>query len=101
MRRESLIHSIISALREVNDPEIGLNIVDLGLVYAIDVAPDESRVHVQMTLTSPSCPLGEWIAESAQNKIKEKTGLSQVLVERVFEPRWKPEMMSESAKKTF
>lgn len=88
------------ALRQVIDPEIGLNVVDLGLVYGIAI--DGATVRVQMTMTSPACPLGRQICDSAHDAIvRAGAGADRVEVDLVWEPPWTPEMMSEDAKRRF
>ena len=77
------------ALREVKDPEAGLNIIDLGLVY--DVAIDGTKVDVKMTLTSPGCPAAGQIVGDSEQVIKGLDGVEDVTVELVWEPFWTPE----------
>jgi len=77
------------ALRQVKDPEIGLNIVDLGLVYDVDV--EEGEVHVKMTLTSPGCPAGAQIMGDVDQTVRMMEGVTGVEVELVWEPFWTPE----------
>ena len=77
------------ALRQVTDPEIGLNIIDLGLVY--DIAVDGGDVEVRMTLTSPGCPVGPQILDDVQRTLKLLNGVESVNVELVWEPYWSPE----------
>jgi metal-sulfur cluster biosynthetic enzyme len=84
-------------LRNVYDPEIGINIVDLGLVYDADVA-ESGDVLVTMTLTSLGCPLGPVIVQEVTNALKELPGIGEVDVKLVWSPPWSPEMMSEEAK---
>jgi len=84
------------ALTTVNDPEIGMNIIELGLVYDIDVDA-EDNVNVEMTLTSPGCPLGDIITEQVDSALK-AAGAKSANVEIVWSPPWTPEMMSEEAK---
>ena len=91
-----LSSSVAAALRQVIDPEIGLDIVSLGLVYGIEVTG--SRVRVDLTMTTPACPLGEHIANDARVRIMAVDGVTQVDVELVWEPRWTPERMSKEAK---
>ncbi len=80
------------ALRAVKDPELGLNIIDIGLVY--DVAVDEAGVaRVKMTLTSPGCPAGTEIMDDVRNTLKELEGVTSVDLELVWEPYWTPERM--------
>jgi metal-sulfur cluster biosynthetic enzyme len=81
--------AVRKALRQVKDPEIGLNIVDLGLVY--DVETEEGAVHVKMTLTSPGCPAGAQIMSDVDQTIRMLDGVTGVEVELVWEPFWTPE----------
>lgn len=84
--------SIRKALRAVKDPELGLNIIDIGLVYetAIDA---EGHVHVKMTLTSPGCPAGAEIMGDAKLVLEDLEGVKSVEIELVWEPYWTPEKM--------
>ncbi len=77
------------ALRQVKDPELDLNIVDLGLVYDVDV--DEGDVHIQMTLTSPGCPAGPMITNDAYKVVRGLDDVKDVNIEIVWEPYWTPE----------
>lgn len=77
------------ALRQVVDPELGLNIIELGLVYEIEI--DEGDVEVQMTLTSPGCPAGPQIMDDVQRTLKMLDGVKSVNVALVWEPYWTPE----------
>jgi metal-sulfur cluster biosynthetic enzyme len=77
------------ALRQVKDPEIGLNIMDLGLIYDVDV--EEGEVHVKMTLTSPGCPAGAQIMGDVDQTVRMMEGVTGVEVELVWEPFWTPE----------
>jgi metal-sulfur cluster biosynthetic enzyme len=79
------------ALRRVKDPDLNLNILDLGLVYAITVTG--SHVHVDMTLTSPACPSGPELVGDAEKEIKSIPGVESVTVNIVWEPFWTPEKM--------
>lgn len=86
-----------TALRHVIDPEIGINVVDLGLVYA--VRRQGEHVHVVMTMTSAACPLGESIVRQVQTVIRQHvSGVTSVSVDLVWEPVWQPSMMSEAAR---
>jgi metal-sulfur cluster biosynthetic enzyme len=88
---------VLAALRHVVDPEIGINVVDLGLVYEADM--QDGHVHVVMTMTSPACPLGESIAEESKTAIRQHVrGVTSVSVDLVWEPPWQPSMMSETAR---
>ena len=92
---------IWSALRNVYDPEIPVNIVELGLVYDLRIEPlpeGGSRVHVQMTLTAPGCGMGQIIAGEAKRLIEEVPGVAEADVQVVFDPPWSQHMMSEAAK---
>jgi metal-sulfur cluster biosynthetic enzyme len=83
---------IRKALRGVKDPELGLNIVDIGLVYDIAVS-DEGDAHIKMTLTSPGCPSGPEILEDARVVVQQVEGVNSAEVELVWEPYWTPERM--------
>ncbi len=76
-------------LRQVKDPELDLNIVDLGLVY--DIVVEDGKVHVDMTLTSPGCPAGPMITNDVYSQIRQLPGVADVDVEIVWEPYWTPE----------
>lgn len=80
------------ALRAVKDPELGLNIIDIGLVYDVTVS-DEGKAHVTMTLTSPGCPAGAEIMEDVRQTLADLEGVTGVEVELVWEPYWTPERM--------
>jgi metal-sulfur cluster biosynthetic enzyme len=84
------------ALSRVYDPEIGLDIISLGLVYDIDI-DDDDNVRIEMTLTTPGCPLGEGIQALVQNALR-RIGAKSAEVELVWSPPWTPDMMSEEAK---
>jgi metal-sulfur cluster biosynthetic enzyme len=89
---------IKDALRQVIDPELGINVVDLGLVYGVEVRDDDIRI--TMTMTTPACPLGESLAEQAEAAIRQKVqALKSVSVDLVWDPPWRPAMMSEAARK--
>jgi metal-sulfur cluster biosynthetic enzyme len=90
-------NDVLEALHNVIDPEIGINIVDLGLVYEAEIR--DGRVHVVMTMTTAACPLGESIAEEARKTIRQKVpGVTAVSVDLVWEPPWQPSMMSAAAR---
>ena len=88
---------VIEALRSCYDPEIPVNIYELGLVYDVDVADDYS-VNIKMTLTSPQCPVAESLPPEVEAKIKAVPGVKVAKVEVVWEPQWNMGMMSEAAK---
>jgi metal-sulfur cluster biosynthetic enzyme len=88
------------ALKTVEDPEAGMNIVDLGLVYGIAVAP--GRVRVEMTMTSPACPVGSYLVDESAAAIRALAPAgTDVEVELVWEPPWTPELMSKEAQSRF
>jgi metal-sulfur cluster biosynthetic enzyme len=89
---------IIDALGDVEDPEIGMNIVDLGLVYGVDWDEETGRVHVDLTLTSPGCPLGPQIMGDIRKALSWFDDVLQVQVDLVWKPLWHPSMMSDYAK---
>jgi metal-sulfur cluster biosynthetic enzyme len=80
------------ALRAVKDPELNLNVIDLGLVYEIEVR-EGGEVHVEMTLTSPGCPVGPEMLSEAQAVLERIDGVTKADVELVWEPYWTPEKM--------
>lgn len=89
--------AILDALRDVIDPEIGINIVDLGLVYEAQLRDGNARV--VMTMTTAACPLGESIAEEARTAIlRDVPGVTSVSVDLVWDPLWQPSMMSPAAR---
>jgi FeS assembly SUF system protein len=94
---ESIREGVIEALRTVYDPEIPVNIYELGLVYEVDVR-DDASVHVRMTLTSPMCPVAETLPPEVEAKARAVPGVREVEVEVVWEPPWNPGMMSEAAR---
>lgn len=89
--------AVIDIMKNVYDPEIPVNVVDLGLVYGVDV--DEGDVHVLMTLTAPGCGMGPMIAQQAEWAISELEGVEDVEVEMTFDPPWNPDLITEDGKK--
>lgn len=89
--------AVIDTMKNVYDPEIPVNVVDLGLVYGVDV--DEGDVHVLMTLTAAGCGMGPMIAQQAEWAISEIEGVEDVEVEMTFDPPWSPELITEDGKK--
>jgi FeS assembly SUF system protein len=89
--------SIISAIAQVYDPEIPVNIYELGLIYAIDIH-DDGRVRVEMTLTAPACPSAQELPEEVQNAVLAVPGVTACEVETVWDPPWDPSRMSEEAR---
>ena len=88
---------VIGVLRTVYDPEIPVNIYELGLVYSIDVQPD-SRVNIKMTLTSPACPVAGTLPPEVESKIKAIEGVTDAKVEVVWDPPWDADKMDDAAK---
>lgn len=88
----------IELLRTVFDPEIPVNVYDLGLIYKIDYDVDHKVLHVDMTLTAPSCPAADFILEDVRQKLVSIKGPEKVDLRLVFEPAWDQSMMSEEAK---
>ena len=87
---------IIGKLRECLDPELGVNIVDLGLIYGVSV--EGSHIQVLMTMTTPGCPLDSYFIKDITGKLKTLKGVSDVAVEMTFEPPWAPSKMSQDSK---
>lgn len=85
-----------SKLKEVVDPEIGVNIVDLGLIYKIKI--DKDNVNVLMTLTTPGCPLAAMFDQEVARKVRQIKGVKKVRVDLTFDPPWTPDKMSKEAK---
>lgn len=88
---------VVAALRKVYDPEIPVNLYDLGLIYDIDIDPDHS-VHIRMTLTAPGCPVADLIPQQVQTRVECIPEVNKVTVELVWEPPWTKDMMSEAAR---
>ena len=88
---------IVSTLKNIYDPEIPVNVYDLGLVYDIDYTPD-GAANIRMTLTAPNCPMADMMVEDVKLQVAKITGVKEVNVELVFDPPWDKEMMSEEAK---
>ena len=88
---------IVAMLKTVYDPEIPVNVYDLGLIYKIDVT-DEGDVTIDMTLTAPNCPAADFIMEDVRQKIESIEGVKNATINLVFEPVWDKDMMSEEAK---
>ncbi len=88
---------VLEALKRVIDPELGVNIVDLGLIYDVQVA--RGLVRVKMTLTTPGCPMHEALSEGARRAIRSLADVSDAIVEVVWEPAWNPDMMTPEGKR--
>ena len=94
---QTLEEKVVESLKTIFDPEIPVNIYDLGLIYRIRIE-DPDQVYIKMTLTSPQCPVAESLPIEVEAKINELEEVSRAYVEIVWEPTWNPEMMSEAAK---
>ena len=90
------VDEVRDALSNVIDPELGLDFVELGLIYEVEV--EDGEVYVTFTLTSPGCPIGPQVTEQIEEFVGELPGVSRVYPKMVFTPPWSPEMMSEEAK---
>lgn len=88
---------IIAMLKTVYDPEIPVNIYDLGLIYKIDLQ-DDGDVSIDMTLTAPNCPAADFIMEDVRQKVDSVEGVNSSVINLVFKPEWDKDMMSEEAK---
>ena len=98
MMNIELNERVIELLRTVYDPEIPVNIYDLGLIYNIDINEEGNQLQVDMTLTAPNCPAADFIVEDVRQKVETIEGFRRVDVNLVFEPEWNKDMMSEEAK---
>ncbi len=93
----ALRDQVIETLRGIYDPEIPVNIYEMGLVYEVTV-DDDTNVHIVMTLTSPMCPVAESLPPEVEEKVGAVEGVAKATVELTWDPPWDPEMMSEAAK---
>jgi FeS assembly SUF system protein len=96
-RIEEIRKLVVESLKTVYDPEIPVDIYELGLVYDIDISP-EGRVEIRMTLTSPGCPVAESLPREVELKTAAIEGVSEVRIELVWDPPWTPDRMSEAAR---
>jgi metal-sulfur cluster biosynthetic enzyme len=90
----SLREQVLEILHDVYDPEIPLNIADLGLIYDLQVS-DEGAVYILMTLTAPGCPVGDLIAQEIQDRVMTLPGVKEVQVDITFDPLWTPDRITE------
>ncbi len=95
--KEEIKAAVIEVLKTIFDPEIPVNIYELGLIYEVNVM-DGNVVEVVMTLTSPSCPVAGTLPGEVEEKVKSVSAVTDAVVELVFEPAWNQDMMSEEAK---
>ncbi|MFN8416143.1 MAG: SUF system Fe-S cluster assembly protein [Cytophagaceae bacterium] len=96
-QQEELKEKVLNQIQTVFDPEIPVNIYELGLIYEVSVFP-VNNVFVQMTLTSPNCPAAQSMPAEVETKVKAVEGVNDVTVEVTFDPPWNQEMMSDAAK---
>ncbi|MCM1349133.1 MAG: metal-sulfur cluster assembly factor [Firmicutes bacterium] len=96
-QRLEIENKVVEMLRTVYDPELPVDIYSLGLVYKIDL-DDDGNLHIDMTLTAPSCPAADFIVDDARIKLESIEGVKSVDINIVFEPEWTQDMMSEEAK---
>jgi metal-sulfur cluster biosynthetic enzyme len=87
---------IYESLKQIYDPEVGINIVDMGLIYSLDI--EGSKVGITMTLTSPGCPAGPQILGQVDSALKALEGIEDVDIQVVWSPPWSPDMLSEDAR---
>ena len=97
IRDQEKLDEIIKALKEIYDPEIPVNLYDLGLIYEVNIL-DDKRVQIVMTLTTPSCPVAEMIPGQVENRVRFVDGVDDVEVKLVWDPPWNQDMMTEEAK---
>ena len=94
---EALREKIVDVLRSIYDPEIPVNIYEIGLIYSVDIDP-ANAVNIRMTLTSPACPAAGTLPGEVEDKARRVKGVTDVKVDLVWDPTWSPAMMSETAK---
>lgn len=97
MQKIELEEKIVEMIKTVYDPEIPVNIYDLGLIYRIEVEEDNS-VDIDMTLTAPNCPAADFMLEDVRQKVESIEGIGAVNLQLVFEPEWSQDLMTEEAK---
>ena len=97
MEKFKIEEKIVAMLKTVYDPEIPVNVYDLGLIYKIDVS-DNGEAVLDMTLTAPNCPAADFIMEDIRQKVESVEGVTSATINLVFEPEWDKDMMSEEAK---
>ena len=97
MNKKELENRIIEVIKTIYDPEIPVNIYELGLIYDVNVS-DENMVKILMTLTTPNCPVAESLPQEVKDKVKSLDQVSDVKLEMTFDPPWNKELMSDEAK---
>ena len=95
--KESVLRDVVRALRMVYDPEIPVNIYDLGLIYDLKL-DDDHKVFIEMTLTAPNCPAADFMMEDVRMKVESVEGVKSLSLNLVFEPEWSYDLMTEEAK---
>ncbi|MBO4814920.1 MAG: DUF59 domain-containing protein [Muribaculaceae bacterium] len=95
--RNQIEENIVTMLKTVFDPEIPVDVYSLGLIYRIDLA-DDGQVDIDMTLTAPNCPAGDFLFEDIRQKVESVEGVTAVNMKLVFEPEWNINMMTDEAK---
>ena len=96
MDRATLTRDVVRALRQVYDPEIPVNIYELGLIYDINI-DDDHKVFIKMTLTAPNCPMSDFLLEEVNNAVRDVPGVTDVALELTFDPPWDKSKMSDEA----
>ncbi len=96
MDKNALTRDVVRALRQVYDPEIPVNIYELGLVYDINI-DDDHKVFIKMTLTAPNCPMSDYLLEEVNNAVRDVPGVTDVALELTFDPPWDKSRMSDEA----
>lgn len=96
-KQKAIVEKVIEAIQQVYDPEIPVNIYDLGLIYGIEVNPDTSAVKVTMTLTAPGCPVAASLVGEVESRVENIDEVPSATVELTFDPPWDRSMMSEAA----
>ncbi len=100
MGKEELINRVVEVLKTIYDPEIPIDIYNLGLIYGVDVN-DENVVSINMTLTSPACPISFFVVQQVVNAVKGLSGVGDVKVNITFDPPWNPSMMTKEGRERF
>lgn len=95
---QALLKTVVETLRTIYDPELPVNIYDLGLIYRLEVHPECGRVDIDMTLTAPACPVAERFPGQVAAAVRQLAGVDEVVVNLVWEPRWTRNRMSEAAR---
>ena len=88
---------VMKVLKQCYDPEIGINVVDLGLIYDVQVKND--KVNIKMTLTTPGCPMHSFLTQNVQDKVKDVKGVKEVKVDLIWDPPWTPDRMTKNVRK--